>query len=82
MICSISLLSHAAVSAEEETCRLYQRVMNNLGVSMSRHRLLISSTEDRKIIDAATTELEHQTSKYRRIKRQFYRERCQGWSRN
>lgn len=82
IFCCLVCFSHRPVRAEEDYCRLYQRVMNNLGVSMSRYRYLISSTDDPQIIDAATVELERYTSEYRRVKRQFSQDRCQGWSRN
>ncbi len=66
----------------EDNCRLYQRVMNNLGVSMSRYRLIIASSDDPEAQDLASAELRRHTAEYRRIKRQFNQARCDGWSRD
>ena len=66
----------------EDNCRLFQRVMNNLGVSMSRYRMIIASSHDPEEQELASAELRRHTSEYRRIKRQFNQERCNGWSRD
>ena len=55
--------------------------MNNLGVRMSRHRLIVSSSEDPKSQELASAELSRHTKEYRRVNRQFNQERCGGgWS--
>ena len=66
----------------EDNCRLYRRVMNNLGVSMSRYRLIVASSDDPEAQELASAELRRHTAEYRRIKRQFNQERCDGWSRD
>ena len=56
--------------------------MNNLGVRMSRYRLIIASSDDPEAQEVASAELRQHTAEYRRINRQFNQERCDGWSRD
>ena len=81
-VCFALLVSSSSAHAGDN-CSLYQRVMNNLGVSMSRYRLIVSSSEDPKVQELASAGLSRHTKEYRRIKRQFNQERCGGgWSRD
>lgn len=76
----VLLLSGSASAIDD--CALYRKIMNNLGVSMSRYRLLISSSEDPETVAAATAELERHSAEYLKTKRQFSQKRCDGWSRD
>ena len=49
---------------------------------MSRYRLIIASSDDPEAQEVASAELRRHTAEYRRIKRQFNQERCDGWSRD
>ena len=81
-VCFALLVSSSSANANDN-CTHYQHVMNNLGVSMSRYRLIVSSLEDPKAQEFASAELSRHTNEYRRIKRQFNQERCGGgWSRD
>ena len=78
-----ALLVSSSSANANDYCNLYQRVMNNLGVSMSRYRLIVASSEDPKEQELASAELSRHTNEYRRIKRHFNQERCgRGWSRD
>ena len=44
--------------------------------------LIIASSDDPEAQEVASAELRRHTAEYRRIKRQFNQERCDGWSRD
>ena len=80
------LLSLAATSPARglEDCSLIQRLMNTLGASMARNRMLIAASQqtgDNKAqAEQASELLARQTRNYRDLREDFERNRCgRGW---
>ena len=64
-----------------EDCHLINKVMSNLGRSMSRQRLIIVQEGDPTIVDEASRALSTETMLYRNAKREYERAHCDRWQR-
>ena len=75
----LSLSSAGSVHALED-CSLIKRLMNTLGASMARNRMLIASSqqtgENKAQAEAASELLSRQTSNYRELREDYERNRC------
>jgi len=75
----LSLSSAGSVHALED-CSLIKRLMNTLGASMARNRMLIASSqqtgENKAQAEAASELLSRQTRNYRELREDYERNRC------
>ncbi len=75
----LSLSSAGAVHALDD-CSLIKRLMNTLGASMARNRMLIAASQqtgDNKAqAEQASELLSRQTSNYRDLREDYERNRC------
>ena len=75
----LSLSSAGSVHALQD-CSLIKRLMNTLGASMARNRMLIASSqqtgENKAQAEAASELLSRQTSNYRELREDYERNRC------
>ena len=75
------LLVWAPPSAEAfEDCSLITRMMNSIGASMARNRMLIAASqetgENREQADAASAQLSRQSRDFRDLREDYVRNRC------
>ncbi len=74
------LLSSAGSAHALEDCSLIKRLMNTLGASIARNRILIASSQqtgDNKTeAEQASELLSRQTSNYRDLREDYERNRC------
>ena len=75
----LSLSSAGSVHALED-CSVIKRLMNTLGASMARNRMLIASSqqtgENKAQAEAASELLSRQTRNYRELREDYERNRC------
>ena len=75
----LSLSSAGSVHALQD-CSLIKRLMNTLGASMARNRMLIASSqqtgENKAQAEAASELLSRQTRNYRELREDYERNRC------
>ena len=64
-----------------EDCKLINKVLSNLGRSMSRHRLIIAQGGDPTVVEEASRTLSNETKLYRNAKREYEKAHCDGWQR-
>ena len=64
-----------------EDCKLINKVLSNLGRSMSRHRLIIAQGGEPTIVDEASRSLSTETKLYKNAKREYEKAHCEGWQR-
>ena len=64
-----------------EDCQLINRVLSNLGRSMSKYRLIIAEGGEPTIVDEASRSLSTETKLYRNAKREYEKAHCEGWQR-
>jgi hypothetical protein len=79
----LSLTSPAAVHALED-CSLIKRMMNTIGASMARNRMVIAASqqtgENKAQAEEASAMLSRQTRNYRDLREDYERNRCgHGW---
>ena len=67
---------HPPQSQAMTECELLTRVMNNLGAKMSINRYVISSKDDKDLIEQASRDLSEQTKNYRNAKEQYKKAKC------
>ena len=67
---------HPPQSQAMTECELLTRVMNNLGAKMSINRYVISSKDDKDLIEQARRDLSEQTKNYRNAKEQYKKANC------
>ena len=67
---------HPPQSQAMTECELLTRVMNNLGAKMSINRYVISSKDDKDLIEQASKDLSEQTKNYRNAKEQYKKANC------
>jgi hypothetical protein len=67
---------HPPQSQAMTECELLTRVMNNLGAKMSINRYIISSKDDKDLIEQASKDLSEQTKNYRNAKEQYKKANC------
>lgn len=75
----LSLSSASAVHALDD-CSLIKRMMNTIGASMARNRMLIAASqqtgENKVQADQASELLSRQTRNYRDLREDYERNRC------
>ena len=75
----LSLSSAGSVHALED-CSLIKRLMNTLGASMARNRMLIAASQqtgdNKDQAEQASELLSRQTSNYRELREDYERNRC------
>ena len=80
VVALVLLLSSAGSVHALEDCSLIKRLMNTLGASMARNRMLIASSQqtgDNKDQAEQVSELlSRQTSNYRDLREDYERNRC------
>tara|TARA_Y100000287_G_scaffold21613_1_gene14976 strand:- start:423 stop:695 length:273 start_codon:yes stop_codon:yes gene_type:complete len=79
----LSLTSPASVHALED-CSLIKRMMNTIGASMARNRMVIAASqqtgENKAQAEEASAMLSRQTRNYRDLREDYERNRCgHGW---
>lgn len=75
LLTTISSL-HPPQSQAMTECELLTRVMNNLGAKMSINRYVISTKDDKDLIEQASRDLSEQTKNYRNAKEQYKKANC------
>ena len=77
LVLSLAATSHARAL---EDCSLIKRLMNTLGASMARNRMLIAASqqtgENKVQADQASELLSRQTRNYRDLREDYERNRC------
>ena len=68
-------------SEANEDCQLINKVLSNIGRSISRHRLIIAQGGDLTIIDKASRALSTETKLYINTKREYEKAHCGAWER-
>ena len=80
VVALVLLLSSAGSVHALEDCSLIKRLMNTLGASMARNRMVIAASQqkgDNKTqADQASELLSRQTSNYRDLREDYERNRC------
>ena len=80
VVALVLLLSSAGSVHALEDCSLIKRLMNTLGASMARNRMLIASSqqtgENKAQAEAASELLSRQTRNYRELREDYERNRC------
>ena len=80
VVALVLLLSSAGSVHALEDCSLIKRLMNTLGASMARNRILIASSQQTGDNEAqaekASELLSRQTSNYRDLREDYERNRC------
>ena len=80
VVALVLLLSSAGSVHALEDCSLIKRLMNTLGASMARNRMLIAASQqtgDNKAqVEQASELLSRQTSNYRDLREDYERNRC------
>lgn len=80
VVALVLLLSSAGSVHALEDCSLIKRLMNTLGASMARNRMLIAASQqtgDNKAqAEQASELLSRQTSNYRELREDYERNRC------
>ena len=80
VVALVLLLSSAGSVQALEDCTLIKRLMNTLGASMARNRMLIAASQqtgDNKAqAEQASALLSRQTSNYRELREDYERNRC------
>ena len=80
VVALVLLLSSAGSVHALEDCSLIKRLMNTLGASMARNRMLIAASQqtgDNKVqAEKASELLSRQTSNYRDLREDYERNRC------
>ncbi len=84
VVALVLLLSSAGSVHALEDCSLIKRLMNTLGASMARNRMVIAASQqtgDNKTqAEQASELLSRQTSNYRDLREDYERNRCgHGW---
>ena len=84
VVALVLLLSSAGSVHALEDCSLIKRLMNTLGASMARNRMVIAASQqtgDNKTqVEQASELLSRQTSNYRDLREDYERNRCgHGW---
>ncbi|QNI57772.1 hypothetical protein SynBIOSU31_00886 [Synechococcus sp. BIOS-U3-1] len=80
VVALVLLLSSAGSVHALEDCSLIKRLMNTLGASMARNRMLIAASQqtgDNKVqAEEASELLSRQTRNYRDLREDYERNRC------
>ena len=80
VVALVLLLSSAGSVHALEDCSLIKRLMNTLGASMARNRMLIAASQQTGDNEAqaekASELLSRQTSNYRALREDYERNRC------
>ena len=80
VVALVLLLSSAGSVHALEDCSLIKRLMNTLGASMARNRMLIASSQqtgdNKSQAEQASELLSRQTSNYRDLREDYERNRC------
>ena len=80
VVALVLLLSSAGSVHALEDCSLIKRLMNTLGASMARNRMLIAASQqtgdNQAQADQASELLSRQTSNYRDLREDYERNRC------
>ena len=80
VVALVLLLSSAGSVHALEDCSLIKRLMNTLGASMARNRMLIAASQqtgDNKVqAEEASELLSRQTRNYRDLRKDYERNRC------
>ena len=80
VVALVLLLSSAGSVHALEDCSLIKRLMNTLGASMARNRMLIAASqqtgENKVQAEQASELLSRQTSNYRDLREDYERNRC------
>tara|TARA_B100001093_G_scaffold488203_1_gene525172 strand:+ start:177 stop:476 length:300 start_codon:yes stop_codon:yes gene_type:complete len=80
VVALVLLLSSAGSVHALEDCSLIKRLMNTLGASMARNRILIAASQqtgDNKVqAEEASELLSRQTRNYRDLREDYERNRC------
>ena len=80
VVALVLLLSSAGSVHALEDCSLIKRLMNTLGASMARNRMLIAASQqtgdNKDQAEQASELLSRQTSNYRELREDYERNRC------
>ena len=80
VVALVLLLSSAGSVHALEDCSLIKRLMNTLGASMARNRMLIAASQqtgdNKDQAEQASELLSRQTSNYRELREDYERKRC------
>ena len=80
VVALVLLLSSAGSVHALEDCSLIKRLMNTLGASMARNRMLIAASqqtgENKDQAEQASELLSRQTRNYRELREDYERNRC------
>ena len=80
VVALVLLLSSAGSVHALEDCSLIKRLMNTLGASMARNRMLIAASQqtgdNQAQAEQASELLSRQTSNYRDLREDYERNRC------